>query len=160
MKKNQTSFTVGKGYFEGSEAINMEDFLNLNVESLIVQHHRRNSENSCFYIDGIKETERFMFIISQDNELISELNMLRPNREQTLDIFDNSKQNDFTSITLNQLAKQLVGNQGDYELEVDGRAYSFRFIKGIKVKNNLEKINIYIEEATNILEYSSQKVKP
>lgn len=161
MKKFQTSFTIGKGYFEGSEAIiNIEDFLNLSVESLIVQHHRRNAENSCFYIDGIKETERFMFIISQDNELISELNMLKPNREKTLDIFDNSKQNDFTSVTLSKLTKQLEGNQGDYEIDVDGRSYSFRLVKGIKVKNNLEKIELYIEDATNILEYSTQKVKP
>lgn len=161
MKKCQTSFTIGKGYFEASESVNIEDFLKLSIEDLLVQHHRRNAENSCFYIEGIRETERYMFIISQDNELIQELNMAKPNPQKTVDIFQNTEQNSFTSITLEKLAKQLEGNQGDYAIDLDNRAYSFRLVRGIKVKNNLEKIELYVEEATNMLEYDqNKKVKP
>lgn len=160
MKKCQRSFTIGKGYFEASESVTTEDFLNLSIEQLIVQHHRRNADNSCFYIEDIKETERFMFIIVQDKELIEELGMLKPNQEKTIDIFQDLKQENFTSITLENLSKQLEGNQGDYEIELDDRSYSFRFVRGIKVKNNLEKIDAYFDEATNILEYQIQKVKP
>lgn len=161
MKKGQKSFTIGKGYFEGQEATTIESFLGSSVEDLLIQHHRRHAENSCFFIDGVKETDRFMFIIAQDKELIEELGMLKPNQEKTLDIFQPSAQNNFTSITLEKLVKQLEGNQGDYEIDLDGRAYSFRLVKGIKVKNNLEKIEVYIEEATNMLEYEQfKKVKP
>jgi hypothetical protein len=161
MKKIQRSFTIGKGFFESSEPVTSEDFMKLTVEELLVQHHRRNAENSCFFIEGVKELDRVMFIIAQDNELIDELKMLKPNRENTLDLLTPSNQNDFTSITLNQLNKQLESNQGDYEIEFDNRSYSFRLVKGIKVKNNLEKIDTYIEEATNMLEYEQfKKVKP
>jgi len=161
MKKVQKSFTIGKGFFEASEPINEDMFMNMSVEELLVQHHRRNAENSCFFIEGVKEFDRVMFIIAQDSELIDELKMLKPNKEKTLDLLTPSSQNDFTSITLNQLNKQLEGNQGDYEIEFDNRSYSFRLIKGIKVKNNLEKIETYIEEATNMLEYAEfKKVKP
>lgn len=161
MKKCQTSFTIGKGHFEASEAVTINDFLNLSIEDLLVQHHRRNAENSCFFIEGIRETERYMLIISQDSELIQELGMSKPNPEKTVDIFQDSKQNSFTSITLEKLSKQLEGNQGDYELELDNRAYSFRLVRGIKVKNNLEKIDLYVEEATNMLDYEQfKKVKP
>lgn len=159
MKKCQISFTIGKGYFESSEPVTAETFLNLNIEQLIVQHHRRNAENSCFYIENVKETERLMFMIVQDKELIEEMNMLKPNKEKTIDIFQKLEQNNFTAITLSMLSKQLESNQGDYELDIDDRAYSFRLVKGIKVKNNLEKINSYFDEATNILEYQTQKPK-
>lgn len=161
MKKNQTSFTIGKGYFESSEPTTIENFLSASIEDLLVQHHRRNGENSLFYVEGIKETDRYMFIISQDKELIQELSMLKPNQEKTLDIFQPSLQNNFTSVTLHKLVQQLESNQGDYEIEFDGRAYSFRLVKGIKVKNTLEKIDNYFEEASNMLEYDQQKkVKP
>lgn len=161
MKKSQKSFTIGKGYFEGQESTTLETFLDCSVENFLIQHHRRHAENSCFFIEGVKETERYMFIISQDKELIQELGMLKPNQEKTLDIFESSSQNNFTSITLEKLAQQLNGNQGDYEIDLDGRAYSFRLVKGIKVRNNLEKIETYIEEATNMLEYEQfKKVKP
>lgn len=160
MKKSQTSFTIGKGYFEMSEPTTMENFLNLSIEDLLVQHHRRNGENSCFFIEGIKETDRYMFIISQDKELIQELSMLKPNPEKTFDIFQPSLQNNFTSVTLGKLVAQLESNQGDYEIELDGRAYSFRLLKGLKVRNTLEKIDNYFEEATNMLEYNpTNKVK-
>lgn len=161
MKKSQKSFTIGKGYFEGTESTTIDNFLDLSIENLLVQHHRRNAENSCFFIEGVRETDRYMFIISQDKELIQELNMLKPNQENTLDIFQTSQQNNFTSVTLAKLDKQLEGNQGDYEIELDNRAYSFRLVKGIKVRNNLEKIDLYIEEATNMLDYEQyKKVKP
>lgn len=161
MKKSQTSFTIGKGYFESSEPTSIEQFLSLSIEDFLVQHHRRNAENSCFFIEGIKETDRLMFIVSQDKELIQELSMLKPNQEKTLDIFQPSLQNHFTSVTLEKLLKQLESNQGDYEIELDGRAYSFRLVKGLKVKNTLEKIDNYFDEATNMLEYDqTKKVKP
>lgn len=161
MKKSQTSFTIGKGYFEFSEPTTTEEFLNLSVEDLLVQHHRRNAENSCFFIEGIKETDRYMFIVSQDKELIQELSMLKPNQEKTFDILQLSLQNNFTSVTLEKLVKQLESNQGDYEIELDGRAYSFRLVKGLKVKNTLEKVDNYFDEATNMLEYDqTKKVKP
>ena len=68
----------------------------------------------------------------------------------------------FTNISeIENKNKQLENNQGDYEIEFDNRSYSFRLVKGIKVKNNLEKIDTYIEEATNMLEYADvKKVKP
>ena len=161
MKKTQKSFSIGKGYFESDEPTNIDSFLNLSIEDFLIQHHRRNSENSCFYIDNEKETQRYMLIIAQDNELIKELGMLIPNREKTLDLFAPTNQNDFTSVKLLKLIEQLDKNQGDYELEFDNRAYSFRLVKGIKVRNNLEKIDLYIEEATNMLEYQSiNKIKP
>lgn len=160
MRKCQKSFTIGKGYAEFVEDISSENFLNLSIEELIVQHHRRNAENSCFYNEDVKESERFMFIISQDKDLIEELNMLKPNQEKTLDIFQKSNQNSFTVVTLQKLSQQLEGNQGDYEIELDNRAYSFRFVKGIKVKNNLEKIDNYFDDANNMLTYTLQKVKP
>ena len=48
-----------------------------------------------------------------------------------------------------------------YAIDLDNRAYSFRLVRGIKVKNNLEKIELYVEEATNMLEYDqNKKVKP
>lgn len=160
MRKCQTSFAIGKGYIEVSEATTTEDFLSLSIEQFIVQHHRRNAEVSYFYTDGVKESERFMFVISQDKELTEELHMLKPNQEKTVDIFQPSKQNCFTTVTLEKLSQQLEGNQGDYEIELDNRAYSFRLVKGIKVKNNIEKIDTYFDEASNMLEYQSVKVKP
>lgn len=157
----QKSFTIGQGYFESQEPTTPEKFLNSSIEDLLIKHHRKHCENTCFFTEGTKETERFMFIISQDKELIKELNMLKPNQEKTLDIFEPSSQNNFVSVTLDKLIKQLNSNQGDYEIELDGRGYSFRLVKGIKVRNTLEKIDIYFDEAHNMLEYESfKKVKP
>lgn len=160
MKKGQISFTVGKGYFENSEPITNEQFLNLSVEDLLVQHHRRKSLNSCFYTQDIRETERLMFIISQDKEFISDFSMSKPNPENTIDIFQNTQQNSFVDVTLKELSKQLENSQGDYDIDFDKRSYSFRLIKGIKVKNMLEKIENYLENPNNIvLEKENNKPK-
>jgi hypothetical protein len=157
MKKVQKSFAIGKSYFENTETTNIDNFLSYSIEDLLIQHHRRNAENSYFFIDEIKEADRYIFIISQDKELIQDLGMLEINQEKTLDIFESSFQNNFTSITLEKLLKQLELDQKDYKIELNGCNYSFRFAKGIKAQDNLDKIEIYIEEASNILEYKELK---
>lgn len=138
---------------------NTEEFVNFTVEDVLIYHHKKRSQTSYFHLAGSNEMEKILFLVTQDNQLIEELGMLKPNQERTLDILEPSKQNNFVSITMNTLLKNIEKNQGDYELEIDGRAYSFRLVKGIKCRNLLERIDTYMEECENIKEYATGVLK-
>lgn len=156
MIKTQKSINLNGGIFEQSNQINFDDFMNLQIVDLIAQHHRRKADTSIFFTDGtdLKEKDKYMFIISQDISFVSENKMLTPNPEKTLDLFNQINQQNIVS--LKQLNNQMENNQTDYELQIDNNSYSFRLIKGIKVKNFLEKFNTYSEEIFNINEYKNK----
>lgn len=136
-----------------------EDFTNFTIEDIIINHHRKNSLTTCFFISEDTNIPKVAFVLTQDMELIEYLKMKKPNLEKTLDILEPSKQNDFVSITLGKLLNNLETNQGDYELEIDSRKYSFRLVRGVKAKNLLEKIDTYIEEKENIKDYAVEANK-
>lgn len=137
-----------------------EDFSNITIEDIIVNHHRKNSLTTCFYISEEHNVAKIAFILTQDMDLIEELKMKKPNLERTLDILEPSNQNNFISITLGKLISNLEANQGDYELEIDSRKYSFRLVRGVKSKNLLEKIDVYIENKQNLKDYKLESSKP
>lgn len=154
-KIHKSSFINEQPVSFNEKSTTTEEFLQLSVEEILIYHHKAHANTTYFYLSDNIESNKLLFLVTQEEPLREELKLLKPNREKTLDIFQQTVSNDFTSVTIKKLLENLSGNQGDYEIELDDRGYSFRLVRGIKVRNLLEKIDIYHEELENIKEYDS-----
>ena len=141
----QTFNHKNKSFFSIDKKIEEVDFLNLTVEDILIEHHKRNSITTNFILNADKQSNSVMFLVSQDLNLINKLKMTIPNEEKTFDIFEPNKQNFLSSVSIKTLLNNLENNKNNYELSIDNRDYSFLLVKGIKIKNILTQITDYVD---------------
>ena len=144
-KLTQTFNHKNKSFFSIDKQFEEIDFLNLTIEDILIEHHKRNSITSNFIFNAEKQSNSIMFLVSQDLNLINKLKMNIPNEEKTFDIFEPNNQNFLASVSIKTLLNNVENNKNNYELSIDNRDYSFLLVKGIKIKNILTQITDYID---------------
>lgn len=141
----RSSFAIDKGEYNAEKVGTLNEFLNLSVEDILIQHHKKNADTTHFFLSADKKQDQILFLLTQDKNLISHLKMSKPNPQKTNDLLEPIEQTNFTSIKLNKLVEAMEEKQADYALDIDGRGYSFRLVLGIKATNLLDNIDSYKE---------------
>lgn len=132
-----TTFNDEK-YNKENKKISIYDFLNINIEDIIVKHHFNNSHTTYLYL----KDESYLLIISQNKSIIKKFNMIEkdekfdPNRSH--DIFN---YNPFLNLKIQHLIPQLLDNNANFQLNYDNNSYSFQLLNSFNCEKMIKKLN-------------------
>lgn len=144
-----TSFKLGANMYLSDKHIVRDDFLNMTMEHLLINHHRRNGKITSFYLIDSDSNNHICFLISEDTQLNKKLNMIDPRKisspDKSYELFPQETYQ-YENIKLLNLCKNLDNENADFQLHVDNMHYCFRLSVGQEAIKTDKKIVNYIDE--------------
>lgn len=139
----------------------LDDFKSMSFEEIIINYHKKDATTTryVFSEDNSLNSNKIVILLTQDNDLITELKLPTYSREESpnvsYELFDD---HGLKNVQLNNILNDMSEHAKiDFLYNFDSRSYSISVAQGKYAKKLIKSVDLYVEEIENMMEYSTEK---